>query len=74
MSQSSNWVKVYESPDAIHTELLNNYLITEHQLPAVVLNKKDSSYLYGRCEIHVMAESEEIAKIYISQFDALPKD
>lgn len=71
MKQSSNWVKIHEDFNCIRAEILKNYLTTEHQIPAVVMNKQDSSYHFGKCEILVLEESKQIAIDLIEAFDQL---
>jgi Putative prokaryotic signal transducing protein len=68
MSQSSNWVKVHDEFDFFRAELLKNYLMEEHEIEAVVVNKQISGYNFGKCEIHVMAENEQVAKDLIETF------
>lgn len=62
------WVKVFESPNVFKAELLKNELLT-HEVMAVVLNKKDRSYLLGWCEVHVPEEQVDIAKVIIDIFN-----
>ena len=69
MNQSSNWVKVHEAFDGISAELLKNYLVQEHDIDAVVLNKQDSSYHIGKFEIHVPKESATKAEEIILEFN-----
>jgi Putative prokaryotic signal transducing protein len=40
-----SWKKIYETTSPIKAELAKAYLLDEHQIEAVVLNKQDSSYL-----------------------------
>lgn len=71
MSQSSNWVKVCEEFDFFRAELLKNFLIEEHGIDAVVINKQISGYNFGKCEIHVLKENEDKAKELIVRFDSM---
>ena len=68
MSQHSNWVKIHEEYDFFRAELLKNYLIEEHEIDAVVINKQIAAYNIGRYEIHVMTENEQVAKDLIETF------
>ena len=68
MSQASNWVKVHEEYDFFRAELLKNFLIQEHEIDAVVINKQISAYNIGKCEIHVMKENEARATDLIDSF------
>jgi hypothetical protein len=61
----NNWVKVYTTENAFTAEIIKQGLI-ESDIPAVVLNKQDSSYKsFGLLTVMVHAEDEEKAKIYI---------
>lgn len=64
----ANWVKVFESPNVFRAEMLKNELLN-HEVAAVVLNKKDRSYLLGWCEVHVPDHQESIAKEIIDIFN-----
>jgi hypothetical protein len=68
MSQASNWVKAHEEFDFFRAELLKNYLIEEHDIETVVLNKQISGYNIGRFEIHVLAENLDKAQEFIASF------
>jgi hypothetical protein len=61
MSQHSNWEKAHDGHDFFNAELLKNFLINEHEIEAVVINKQISGYNFGRYEIHVMKENLEKA-------------
>ncbi|WP_316834092.1 DUF2007 domain-containing protein [Pedobacter nutrimenti] len=62
-----NWVKVFTTSNAYSAEILKQGLI-ENEIPAVVLNKQDSSYgTFGVLTVMVNAEDEEKAKVYIEQ-------
>jgi hypothetical protein len=69
MSQHSNWEKVHEGHDFFRAELIKNYLIQEHQIDAVVLNKQISGYNFGKIEIHVASENKELASDLIEAFE-----
>ena len=57
----NNWVKVYTTTDLQLAELLKAVLINE-QIDAVVLNKKDTSYIsFGYIELYVDAANEQLA-------------
>lgn len=71
MSLSSNWVKVCDEFDFFRAELLKNYLVQEHDIEAVVVNKQISGYNFGKCEIHVLKENEEKAKALIDAFGSI---
>ena len=68
MGETVKWVKVFETPNVYKIELLKNELLN-HEIMAVVMNKKDRSYLLGWCEIHVPDNQEIIAKEIIDLFN-----
>jgi hypothetical protein len=59
------WKKIYETTSPIKAELAKAYLLDEHQIEAVVLNKQDSSYLIGLCEVHVPIQDAVLAKFLL---------
>jgi hypothetical protein len=59
------WKKIYETTSPIKAELAKAYLLDEHQIEAVVLNKQDSSYLIGLCEVHVPMQDAVLAKFLL---------
>ncbi|AFK04251.1 hypothetical protein Emtol_3118 [Emticicia oligotrophica DSM 17448] len=64
----ANWIKVFETKNIFEAELLKNELLT-HEIMAVVLNKRDSNYLIGYCEVQVPEEQQSIAKVVIDIFN-----
>ena len=60
-----SWKKIYETTSPIKAELAKAYLMDEHQIEAVVLNKQDSSYLIGLCEVHVPMQDAVLAKFLL---------
>jgi hypothetical protein len=61
----TEWKKIYESTSTIKAQLAKAYLMDEHQIEAVVLNKQDSSYLFGLCEVHVPLKDAVLAKFLL---------
>ncbi len=53
---NSNWTKIKVYNQAFEAEIVKNMLL-ENNIPAVVLNKKDSSYLFGVVELYVEQEN-----------------
>ncbi|HZI00338.1 MAG TPA: DUF2007 domain-containing protein [Flavisolibacter sp.] len=51
----NNWQQVYTTSSSHQAEIVKGVLET-HSIPAVVLNRKDSSYHFGHFEVHVPAE------------------
>lgn len=61
----NNWVKVFTSGNALEAEIVKQGLIAI-DIPAVVLNKKDSSYqAFGLAEVLVNAVDVAAAEAYI---------
>ncbi|GAB3256540.1 hypothetical protein GCM10027347_18410 [Larkinella harenae] len=65
---SDQWEKVLVTP-AIHRAELAKVLLAEHAINAVVVNKKDSNYLLGNCEVYVQAEDADLARIHLISAD-----
>lgn len=61
----NNWQKVYTTPNGHQAEIVKGVLET-HELPAVVMNRKDSSYLFGYFEVFVNAEDATTALTIIA--------
>ncbi|MCT1530610.1 MULTISPECIES: putative signal transducing protein [Sphingobacterium] len=63
----SNWtkIKVYNKP--FEAEIVKNMLL-ENNIPAVVLNKQDSSYFFGVVELYVDQEHSVEALALIDSF------
>ena len=67
----NNWKKIYESTSPIRAQLAKAYLVEEHQIEAVVLNKQDSSYLFGFCEVYVQMQDAVLAKFLLENEEGL---
>lgn len=68
---NSNWVKVYTTSNQYEAEIIKQSLI-ENEIPAVVMNKQDSSYmnmLPGVITVLVHPDHVELATAHISQTD-----
>jgi hypothetical protein len=61
----TDWKKIYESTSTIKAQLAKAYLMDEHKIEAVILNKQDSSYLFGLCEVHVPLKDAVLAKFLL---------
>jgi len=57
----NGWTVIYTNafPPAVE---LRRAVLDEHQIPAVVLNKRDSSYLFGFIELLVQEADADRAK------------
>lgn len=64
---NSNWTKIKVYNQAFEAEIVKNMLL-ENNIPAVVLNKKDSSYLFGVVELYVEHENADKAMELIGSF------
>jgi len=61
----NSWVKVYTTENAFTAEIIKQGLI-ESEIPAVVLNKRDSSYRsFGVLTVMVRPEDFDKANAYI---------
>ncbi|OIN55961.1 putative signal transducing protein [Arsenicibacter rosenii] len=60
-----NWEKVLTTPLPFRAELAKA-LLAEHDIQAVVVNKKSSSYPpFGNCELFVPQEHAIVAKVIL---------
>lgn len=64
---NSNWTKIKVYNQAFEAEIVKNMLL-ENNIPAVVLNKKDSSYLFGVVELYVEQENANKAMELMGSF------
>lgn len=65
-----NWTKVAVYQNRIKAEIVKQMLI-ENQIPAVIMNRQDSSYLFGAVELYVSNEYELEAYSLIDSFEDL---
>ncbi len=55
---NSNWIKIASFKDAVRAEIIKQMLV-ENNVPAVILNQKDSSYVFiGYAVLYVEKEHE----------------
>ena len=47
-----DWVRIFTSPDFYKSELVKQVLI-EHEIEAVILDKKGYPYAVGEVEVHI---------------------
>ena len=66
----TDWVKIYSTDVHYKAELLKG-LLFENDIDAVIVNKKDSSYLFGEIELYVSADNVIKAKHIITTQDQL---
>ena len=62
-----NWICVYTT-DQVHKAETMKELLSEENIEAVVVNKKDSMYLFGELELFVQPEDENMATELIKGF------
>ncbi|TAF94512.1 MAG: DUF2007 domain-containing protein [Cytophagia bacterium] len=60
-----NWLKIYETPFAHQAEIMQGYL-EQQDIAAVIINKQDSSYHFGRYELYVSLKDGIIAQTIIA--------
>jgi hypothetical protein len=63
------WVMVYSSSNEQEINLLQTVL-EDNEIESVILNKKDSAYLFGDLELHVSTGDAFSASQLINQFFA----
>ncbi|PPK99641.1 putative signal transducing protein [Parapedobacter indicus] len=56
-----HWIKLFVTPNPIRAEIVKQ-MLEEHQVPAVVINKQDSSYRFGQIELYVHESQESLAR------------
>lgn len=65
----NNWVKVYTTSDPVTAEIVKQGLI-ENDIAAIVMNKRDSSYLtFGVIEVLVSTKDLESAETFLNSSD-----
>lgn len=62
-------VLVYSTNKAYQIELLKEYL-ADHSIASFIINKQDSSYLFGDIELYVNSDDVIQAKRLISIFES----
>ncbi|AEI49396.1 putative signal transducing protein [Runella slithyformis] len=60
----SHWEKVFETSFQHRAEIAREYL-EQQGISAVIINKQDSSYHFGKCELYVPVKDAIIAKTII---------
>lgn len=66
----NNWIKVFTTENAITAEIIKQGL-EEGGIPAVVMNKHDSSYgTFGIVTVMVRPEDEEKAIAYLNESES----
>ena len=63
------WEVIFCCTTAYQAEILKA-ILEENEIPSFVINKKDSSYLFGDIEVYVQRNDVLIAKQIVNQFEA----
>lgn len=61
----NDWIKVRTFTQNIEAEIVKQ-MLEENGVNAVLLNKQDSSYLFGKIELYVKQSDETIANVFIN--------
>lgn len=56
-----NWQEVFSTSHAWQAEMAKQ-ILEENEIPAVVVNRKDSSYLFGEVAVYAEIKNAEKAK------------
>lgn len=62
-----NWVVIFTTNQLYEAEMVRNYL-NDHGIECVIMNKKDSAYMFGDIEVYVPTEEAFTAKQLILDF------
>ena len=60
-----NWVKIFSTSESYKAEI-HKGLLLENDIEAVIINKKDSAYLFGELELYVHVDNVLKAKRIIT--------
>lgn len=63
---TGNWVRIHVVSQEYEAEMVKG-LLEENDIDCVIVNKKDSAYLFGEIEIFVDVENAFIAKQIITK-------
>ncbi|WP_140936788.1 putative signal transducing protein [Sphingobacterium lumbrici] len=61
------WIKIKSYNNAIESEIVKQ-MLEENGVEAVLLNKQDSSYLFGKIELYVRQEHVQQAETLIGDY------
>ncbi|MBE8721530.1 putative signal transducing protein [Sphingobacterium pedocola] len=70
------WIKIKSYNNVIESEIVKQ-MLEQHGVEAVLLNKQDSSYLFGKIELYVPQEHVQQAEVLIGDYGTTsdnPKD
>ena len=60
------WVKVYSSDSSIQVEIAKS-ILSENNIDAIDVSKRDSVYIFGEIELYVKEHDSIMAKIILTQ-------
>ncbi len=60
------WIKIQTYTDAIRGEM-DKQMLAESGIPAVLLNKQDSSFMFGKIDLFVNEKDFELAERLIQE-------
>ena len=63
-----DWKKIYATTDFFRIELIRQVL-EEHDIPAVIMNKQDSSYRFGQIDLYTHENNEAAALALIESIN-----
>ncbi|MBK1442616.1 DUF2007 domain-containing protein [Parapedobacter sp. ISTM3] len=63
-----HWIKLLVTTNAIQAEITKQ-MLEEHGVPAVIINKQDSSYRFGQIELYVHESKEASARGLIAEIE-----
>ncbi|MCX6235763.1 MAG: DUF2007 domain-containing protein [Bacteroidetes bacterium] len=63
------WIKIFSSNHLWQVEIKKS-ILNDEGISSVIVNKKDSAYLFGEYELYVSVEDAFMAKQYISKTES----
>ncbi len=64
--EEQNWIKIFTSTLPHEIDILQG-MLAEANIESVIINKKDSSYLFGDIELYVSASDAFLSQQLINQ-------
>ncbi|SFC04655.1 Putative signal transducing protein [Parapedobacter composti] len=61
-----HWIKLLTTTNPFQAEITKQ-MLEEHGVPAIVINKQDSSYRFGQVEVYVHESDEAFAQRLIAE-------
>jgi len=62
------WVCIFTT-DRLHMAEIARQILSDHDIQSVIVNKKDSNYLFGFIEIYVQEENALTGKYHLKDMD-----